>query len=58
MTRPRRTRSPSHQHIVEDLIEKKNYDEAAYALLAEKIISISLHTTKKSSPPDFHRFRG
>lgn len=38
--RTRRTRSPSHQHIVEDLIEKKNYDEAAYALLAEKIISI------------------
>ena len=33
----RRTRNPSHQHIVDELIIKKNYDENAYKVLAEKI---------------------
>lgn len=33
----KRTRTPSHQHIVDDLILKKAYDATAYELLAEKI---------------------
>ena len=35
------------------------FDDISEALeVGKKVAEKSLHTTKKSSPPDFHRFRG